>query len=52
MSEIRNNKMLTLILKEKGGSGVKNNLTIVFSDPENLCGHNRLPLSITAEFRT
>jgi len=39
--------MLTLNLREKRGSGVKNNLTIIFSDPENLYGHNRSSLSIT-----
>jgi len=44
--------MLTLNLRGSGGSGVKRNLTIVFYDPENLDGHNRLSLSITAEFRT
>jgi len=44
--------MLTQILSWKGGSGVKSKLTIVFSDAENLYGHKRLSLSITAEFRT
>jgi len=44
--------MLTLILRGKGGSGVKRNLTIVFSDPENQYGHNGFSVSITAEFRT
>jgi len=54
MEEIKKNrkKMLTLILRGKGGSGVKKNVTNVFSDPENLFGHNRLSLSLTAEFRT
>jgi len=37
--------MLPLILRERGGSEVKNILTIIFSDPENVYGHNRLPLS-------
>jgi len=34
------------------GSGVKKNVTNVFSDPENLYGRNRLSSSLTAEFRT
>jgi len=51
--EIKNNKNVDHNFEEEwGGSEVKKNLTIVFYDPENLYGHNRLSLSIMAEFRT
>jgi len=52
MREITNNKNVDPNFEGEGGSGVKSNLTIVFSDPEKLYGHNRFLLSITAEFRT
>jgi len=52
MSEIKNNKNVDPNFEGKGGVWVKRNLTIVFSDPENLYGHSRLSLSITGEFRT
>jgi len=45
---MKNIEMSTLILEEMGVKKVYQ----YFFDPENLYGHNRLPLSITAEFGT